>query len=427
MPQVLTYGMIGSRRTCAIMDSIQKKNFSAFLIHALFLALTLNFIDVNTVVPNMLAEAGGTAVHMGILSAIMVGGTKLMQLVFAGIIVPMRRKKPALLVGIYIRVAALLVIGLFLRNLGGEAMWKVWTLILVMTVFSFSGAFANISYTDIMGRVIAPQQRKRLLVVKQLISSIGVIVSALLVKVILSLLSYPQNYSLLFLLAGLLLFMGTSGFWMIVEPSVTTSAHPQRKVNLKEFALVLKQDPNLRKYLFLINTSGVIISTLPFFILYARQRFTVDGNLTGTFLLVQMVGALSANLVLNFFSKSQRYRTLIYLFVIISAITPVVAFILPALPLWYSLVFLLSGISYSISQILFAGVLLEISTDENRAVYTGISGAGSIMQVVYPLLTGYLVTRVGFGVVFILTSVYILLGLRVAATIRCGLGGPVEV
>ena len=169
---------------------------------------------------------------------------------------------------------------------------------------------------------------------KQLISSIGVIVSALLVKVILSLLSYPRNYSLLFLLAGLLLLSATSGFWMIVEPSGVASVKLKRKVNAKEFASVLKQDPNLRKYLFLLNTSGVIISTLPFFILYARQRFTVDGNLTGTFLLVQMVGALGANILLNFFSKSQQYRTLIYLFVIISALTPIVAFILPAIPLW---------------------------------------------------------------------------------------------
>ncbi len=409
------------------MDSIQKRNFSAFLLHALFLALTLNLIDVNTVVPNMLAEAGGTAVHMGILSAIMIGGTKLMQLVFAGMIVPLKKKKPALLLGVYIRVSALLVIGFFLRNLGGEAMWKVWTIILVMTVFSFSGAFANISYTDIMGKVIEPQRRKRLLMLKQLISSIGVIVSALLVKTILSLLSYPQSYSLLFLLAGLLLFLATSGFWMIVEPSGVAPVKSERKVNLKEFALVLKQDPNLRKYLFLINTSGVIVSTLPFFILYARQHFTVDGNLTGTFLLVQMVGALGANILLNFFSKSQQYQSLIYLFVIISALTPIVAFILPAIPLWYSLVFLFSGISFSISQILFAGILLEISTDENRAVYAGISGAGSIMQVVYPLLTGYLVTLVGFGMVFILTGIYILLGLRVAGTIQCGMGRPQRV
>ena len=399
--------------------TVQKRNFTAFLIHALFLALTLNFIDINTVVPSMLSQAGGTAVHMGILSAIMIGGTKFMQLVFAGMIVPLQRKKPALLAGIYIRVAALLVLGLFLGNLGGESQWKVWTIILVMTIFSFSGAYANISYTDIMGKVILPEKRKKLLVVKQLISSVGVIVSALLVKVILSQVSYPANYSLLFLLAGLLLLLGTIGFWMILEPAAPAPARTPLREKYREFWNVLKDDPNFRKYLFLINTSGVIVSTLPFLLLYGRSRFPVDGGMTGTFLLVQMVGALGANIALTLFSKGQRYRSMIYLFVIVSASTPLVALLLPATPLWYSLVFLLSGISFTISQIVSSGVLLEISTNENRAVYTGLSGAGSIMQVVYPLLAGYLVGIIGFPAVFIMTSLYIVLGLYAAKTIHC--------
>ena len=397
----------------------QKINFTAFLIHALFLALTLNFIDINTVVPNMLAELGGTAMHMGILSAIMVGGTKFMQLVFAGMIVPLRKKKPALLVGIYIRVAALVILALFLNDLGGEAAWKVWAIMLIMTIFSFSGAYANISYTDIMGKVIAPSRRKRLLMVKQLISSIGVIVSALLVKVILTRLSYPKNYSLLFLFAGLLLLLGTTGFWLIKEPATIAPAKTKLKEKIKEFSAVLKSDPNFRKYLLLMNTTGVIKTTIPFFILFARQNFVVDGSLTGTFLLVQMAGGLLAMIGLNLFSKSSRYRFMVYLYVIISAITPITALLVPAAPRWYALVFFLGGIGHSIGQVVAPGVLLEISTDDNRAIYTGLSGAGSIMQVLYPLLAGYMVGLLGFNLVFILTSIFILVGLYVAKTIQC--------
>jgi Na+/melibiose symporter-like transporter len=149
-----------------------------------------------------------------------------------------------------------------------------------MTVFSFSGAYANISYTDIMGKVILPEKRKKLLVVKQLISSVGVIVSALLVKVILSRVSYPANYSLLFILAGLLLLLGTIGFWMILEPAAPAPIRTPLHEKYREFWKVLKEDPNFRKYLFLINTSGVIVSTLPFLLLYGKSRFTVDGGMT---------------------------------------------------------------------------------------------------------------------------------------------------
>lgn len=144
-------------------QQIQKRNYSAFLVHALFLALTMNFIDINTVVPNMLAESGATSLHMGILSSIMIGGTSFMQLLFAGIIFPLRRKKPALLAGIYLRVTALIILGIFLRTLSGVGLWKVWTILGLMTVFSFSGAFANISYTDILDGPSNPPEGKNCL------------------------------------------------------------------------------------------------------------------------------------------------------------------------------------------------------------------------------------------------------------------------
>ena len=288
-------------------QEIQKRNYTAFLVHALFLALTMNFIDINTVVPNMLAESGATSLHMGILSSIMIGGASFMQLLFAGVIFPLRRKKPALLLGIYLRVTALIVLGIFLRTLSGVGLWKVWTILGLMTVFSFSGAFSNISYTDIMGRTIEPARRKNLLTVKQLIASVGVIASALLVKLILSVLPYPKNYSTLFLLAGGLLGLATIGFWMIKEEDAPIREKLPLSKRFAAFGKVIKEDRNMRLYLLLINTSGVILSTIPFLILFARTKFPIDGSLTGTFLLIQMVGSLLTNTLLTFFSKGQRY------------------------------------------------------------------------------------------------------------------------
>jgi len=88
----------------------------------------------------------------------------------------------------------------------------------------------------------------------------------------------------------------------------------------------------------------------------------------------------------------------------------------------------LGGIGHSIGQVVAPGVLLEISTDDNRAIYTGLSGAGSIMQVLYPLLAGYMVGLLGFNLVFILTSIFIVIGLYVAKTIQCSpfIAPPVE-
>lgn len=395
-------------------------NYRAFIIHALFLSLTMSFIDVNTVAPAMLTESGATTFHLGLLTAIMVGFASFMQLLFAIFIMGLHRKKPALLGGIYLRVAALASLGIFLRNPGEPATWKIWFILLLITVFSFSGAWANIAYTDILGLTIEKSLRKKLLTQKQLISSIGLIISSVVVKLVLSYLSYPDNYSLLFLMASLLLLFASSGFWMLKE-----GEHPARNSlslakRLGMFVQAIKGDRNIRLYLLLVNTSGVILSTLPFLVVMANQHYGLDGGRTGTFLLLQLSGSLLATIFANLFSKGQRYRPLLYFFIILGAFTPLAALLLLAVPSFYPLAFLLGGASAALLHILTVGILLEISTDVNRPIYTGIGGAGALMNILYPLLAGLLLPSLGFPLVFILTSCYMLIGLYAAKHLDCG-------
>jgi hypothetical protein len=68
-------------------------NFAALLWHAVFLALATNFMDVDTIIPAMLIKAGGNEIHLGFMTAIMLGGTRFSQVVFAGFFSHRPRKK----------------------------------------------------------------------------------------------------------------------------------------------------------------------------------------------------------------------------------------------------------------------------------------------------------------------------------------------
>ncbi len=394
-------------------------NYRSFMIHALFLSLTMSFIDVNTVAPAMLIESGATTFHLGLLTAIMVGFGSFMQLLFATFIMGFKHRKPALLGGIYLRVAALASLGIFLRNLGGPATWKIWLILFLITVFSFSGAWANIAYTDILGSTIEKPLRKKLLTQKQLITSIGLIISSVVVKLVLSYLSYPDSYSLLFLMASFLLLLATSGFWMLKEGERPEHKRQSLKEKLGMFAYAIKGDRNIRLYLVLVNTSGIILSTLPFLVVLANQRYGFDGGRTGTFLLFQLSGSLFATILTNLFSKGQRYRPLLFLFIFLGVSTPLIALFLVATPLLYPLVFLLGGATSALYHILTVGILLEISNNENRPIYFGIGGAGALMNILYPMLAGFLLPSLGFPLVFIITSCYMLLGVYAAKHLNC--------
>ena len=89
---------------------ISRHNFRSLLWHAAFLSFASVFIDVDTIMPAMLIEAGGSALQVGFLSAIMLGGSSFTQLFFAPFISNYSFKKGFLLFGINARILALLAL-----------------------------------------------------------------------------------------------------------------------------------------------------------------------------------------------------------------------------------------------------------------------------------------------------------------------------
>ena len=50
---------------------------------------------------------------------------------------------------------------------------------------------------------------------------------------------------------------------------------------------------------------------------------------------------------------------------------------------------------------------MEISTNKNRALYTGIAGAGNLLTVLFPLVAGFLIREFDYIAVFSSVSILI--------------------
>ena len=399
---------------------IFKRNFKAFIWHAVFLSLAQKFMDINTVIPTMLIQSGGTPVHLGILTAIMVGGNGFMGIFFASFQTHRKRKKKYLLSGIYLRVTALLLMGVVLAFAGllsGSVI--IASILILMTIFSFSGAFAGIAYNDILGRAIDRESRKSFFIVKQTLASAGILASAILARRALQLLSYPQNYSVLFFIAGGLLLTATIGFWIIREEPVKVKESLTWKKRIKLLKDAFIEDKNLRNYLYLTNLVSIGFAIIPFLISYAKTNFGLTSVDTGNFLILQVSGMVVSTLIYRFTSRGQRYKGILTIFIITGALLPVLALLFHDNKSLYFSLFFLSGIVLASRQISLPGILLEISTDENRAIYTGLSGLGSIGVILYPVLAGIIIQSFGYKVIFILTSLLILSSFHFLRKVRC--------
>ena len=397
-----------------------KRNFKAFVWHAVFLALTKNFSDINTVIPTMLIQAGGTPFHLGLLTTIMVGGSKFMQLFFGAFLSHKKKTKNYLFIGVYLRVSALLILGYLLSFAGTmEGDHVIGLILLLMTIFSFSGAFAGIAYNDILGKSIPTNSRKRFLIVRQILGGTAVLVSALVARKVINVFPYPANYSILFLMAGLFLFVGSGGFWVIKEKVSTVSETLSLKKKFALFGKHFAKDRRLRNYLYAVNTTSLGIAIIPFLIALAKKNFGLTGIDVGNYLLLQVIGTILATILFKYMSKGDGYRGILTINILSGALLPIIALLLQDNPIMYLLLFPLSGLVLASKEIAIPGILLEISNDENRAIYTGISGAGSIATLIFPIAAGILISLIGFAPVFIAASLLILSSFFFTAKIHC--------
>ena len=180
----------------------------------------------------------------------------------------------------------------------------------------------------------------------------------------------------------------------------------------------LKENKKLPYFLGFINTQGIIISFLPFVMLYAKQHLNAQSSDTGTFLLFKVIGIVIISLLVFFFSKKTRYNKILYFNVALSALLIVLTFFIHN-QRSLILVFVMGGMAFSLFTITMNGLLLEVSTNENRAIYTGFAGAGNILPALVPIAGGGIISLFGFTSFFVMYLVLILSSLFFIYKIDC--------
>ena len=402
-----------------ITQAISKNNFRSLLWHAGFLALAQNFIDIDTVIPAMMVDSGGTAMHIGILTAIMLGGSSVTQLIFAPFISNYAYKKKFLLLGINSRIFALLFIGIilyFTAYFGDD--YRILLIFILISIFSIGGAFANISYTDILGKSIAEPSRKPFFSVRQVFTGVILLASVFLARFVLTADEYPLNYAHMFFIGFIALAIASLGFWNLKEvtPSRLNVKSPGHFVRLIKSEL--NKNQQLGHFLGFINTMGISIGLLPFVILYAKENFGTHSSDTASFLLFKVIGSVFMGLLLFVFARKFRYRNLLFLNVALAFILPLFLLLASDAPP-LNLVFFIGGIIFATYSISMNGVLLEVSGTTNRALYTGITGAGNILPALFPLLGGWMIMQFGYPAFFILYMATILSSLYFIIKLKC--------
>ena len=402
----------------------ENRTYFAFIWHAVFLSITVTFTEINTIIPAMILEIGGREIHVGIVTAIMIGIPLVTQLLFAGLLQGQPRKKPFLIAGISLRVTALAAIAFTLRFIQSFSVTTgLLTIYAELMLFTVGGSFATISYVDLLGKGISQERLQKFFPQKQIISGIGVLVSALIARVILGNLSYPASYVVLFGAAAVMLLVASIGFWMIHEPTNPIEKPAGAFSILASVPALLRHDINLRRYILFNNFMGFSVALMPFYMALAKHAYFLDPSLAGTILFIQILGNIIASLVWPLIVLRWGYKPILRIWAVGAVFLPIAALVISSfapLPVYVAL-FAFSGILISARTVTHDAMIVNLSTKENRVLYTGAIGTLNLSVALFPLVLGGLLRHVEYSVVFLGVAAMALVANHFLSRLKCPL------
>ncbi|MGK9475787.1 MFS transporter [Melioribacter sp. OK-6-Me] len=395
----------------------QKRNFFSLIWHAFWLALAETFADKNTILPALILYAGGTQTDVGYLTSIMIGVPLLSQLFFAILLRDKPHKKNFLLAAIYLRVIAFAGAAYSIFLIGQISTTSfIYFLLFWMFLFSVSGAFAGISYGDIVGKSFENSIRKKFFAFKQFFTGIGILFSAFLAKYLLNGIEFPRNYQVAFFSAASFLFIASFGFWMINEKASQLIIKKEKLLGI--ITREIKDSKTLRQLILISNLAGVSFVTLPFLIGYIKESIPITKLEVGNFLLIQISGMIASSLIWKKVVHRYSYKGMMRISIPLLASIPLLSLLINSIMLFYVLFFIIGGAIGS-WKIIQEGAIIEISNEENRTLYLGLFGTLNLSLIIAPLFIGTIINYIDISYIFVTSAILTLISFFIIKKIVC--------
>ncbi|MFZ4828395.1 MAG: MFS transporter [Phototrophicaceae bacterium] len=387
-------------------ERIYRRNFIYFLLDNALFNIGYNLAGTTTVIPDFLGHLTNSQVLIGLLSNFFSIGNTLPQLFVARLIVRHTHKKswfifPNLFVRWVIILFALItvMVGKDQPNL------ILLAFALCYGIASIGDGLVVVPYVEMIGSSLDNRWRARMFGLTTTITSISMLLVAPLVGYILSNFAFPNNYAIIFGIAGIFYTLSIlPGLFMteLVGSGQTGSVQPFHDF-LPHLADILRVDRSYRAYIIARFFSALFMMTAPYYIGFA----TVDLGLSSavaipTLLAIQTIGGLCGSIVFAWLGARNNRHAMI-LALACSVLSPILALSageMRVYPLYLS--FWLAGFSSGSLIYAYINWLVGYTTAEQRPIYTGLSSTIiAITALVAPFMGGTIVEQLGYPSLFI--------------------------
>jgi MFS family permease len=398
-------------------------NFGAFLVDYVSFSIAFNFFNPNSILPAFVGELTDSALVIGSVSTVFSGGWLLPQLVSARVINDKPRKKPYLLVGISGRVLFWLIalgLGFGMGQKSPAAMLVLFFICLLL--WAMTDGIGSVAWFEIMAQAIPSKRRGRLIGTAQVLGGLAGIGAGASIRQILSHLSFPSNYTLMFALASTLLIPSTVALFLLRE--VTSNAIPQdtdaltaREPRFRRLVTWLKL-PFAKPAFRHLMTCRIMVAMMglatPFYVQHATKELALPQAAIGNFVIAQTIAGVAASALMGWVCERWGARYVIRIGSAAAILGPLFALITHSagsqLAPAYPLVYVSLGIINSTWIMGFFNYVLEVAPEGLRPTYIGISNFVMGILTAIPVIGGWLLEATSYAMLFGVATVLVTAG-----------------
>jgi MFS family permease len=402
-------------------EAVYRRNFKFFLADFVLFSIGMGLIGASTVIPDFVRHLTGSEVLIGLSSQLFEIGWLMPQLLVARRLVRVTHKKMWFLgPNIPVRFVILVLAGVIVL-LGEERPGPILAAFLICYGIAAVGdGLVGVPWLDLVGSSLDSRRRARLFGWGTALVGVLMIGLTQVVRLILSDRGpgFPENYALLFGLAGLL-FASTIPLALPIRELPGGKARPSSpsvREYLPDLWRVLRQDRPFRAMIITRVLSSLFTLATPFYIGFATVKLKMASDVAvSNLLLMQTLGNVTGSLLFSWLGD-RRNLLFIRLALLSAGMQPVMALLASAVgpgPLYVG--FFAAGIAQGSLVFAFLNWVVGYTTPDQRPIYSGLfNSVSAVSLLAAPLAGGSIVQELGYETVFAVALVIILAAIYVA-------------
>ena len=372
-------------------------------------AFALSFISFSTILPVFIQRMGGDAVAIGAVPVLWNLGASLPQLFLGQQKSDEKFVMPAIVrYSIFYRSSFLftaLIIYFILEHI--PVSLSVTITLLLILMITVLGSIPGPRWVNLFSKTTPVKLRGRLLAVRQLSGSLMGVLAGSIIIVILSSISFPKNFAVLFALCFVFMFVSLYFLKEVKEPEEILNEEII-VTKIKRFGKakqVLSENKNFRNFLVADGLLLMGLTSSAFFAVYAIDRFKLPTSYAGSFTIIFMASTVLGNIIFGYLADiyGHKINLMIMAAVLLLASLSAIAAINPLI---FGSVFFFFALAQSIQGISRIAFVVELGGEKDRTLYASLLNSITAPALLFGIFAGLIISVIGYPVVFL---IYILI------------------